>query len=65
MPASQLYDGLSRVLVCVSEAFATRGHKLNLGPSKTAALISWRGPGLKKARHAARHECGGCIVGVS
>eukprot|EP00959_Pyramimonas_sp_CCMP1952_P401047 8403796-Pyramimonas_sp.AAC.1 len=38
MPAEQIHDALSRTLVLVSDAFARRGHQLNVGPSKTAAL---------------------------
>ena len=65
LPAAQLYSALSRTLVHVSEAFARRGHVLNVGPSKTAALIMWRGRGTKHARHAAWHEHQGHVQGHS
>ena len=38
----------------VTDAFASRGHPLNIGPAKTAALIARRGEGEKAARHEAR-----------
>jgi len=65
LPALDMYDALVQTLVVVSDAFAKRGHKLNIGAAKTAAMVMWRGHGMKRARHAAWHEHGGRVCGTS
>ena len=63
MPAAMLGDALRRALVVISDVFATRGHLLNVGPTKTAAMPSLRGPGSKRAKRDIWHARGGFIQG--
>eukprot|EP00959_Pyramimonas_sp_CCMP1952_P322795 6754724-Pyramimonas_sp.AAC.1 len=52
---------MSLALGVVTDAFAKRGHKLNVGTAKTAAMIMRKGHGMERARHAAWREHGGRI----
>eukprot|EP00959_Pyramimonas_sp_CCMP1952_P445903 9335659-Pyramimonas_sp.AAC.1 len=53
---------MCRALAVVAGAFASRGHLLNLGVTKTAALLTNRGKGAKKAKQHAWRERGGHVV---
>jgi len=65
MPAEGLYDAMCRALVLVSDVFASRGHLLNIGPAKTAALMCLRGKGAKSAKRDIWHGHGGMLGGNS
>eukprot|EP00959_Pyramimonas_sp_CCMP1952_P082098 1715596-Pyramimonas_sp.AAC.1 len=61
LPALHIHPAVSLALGVVMDAFEKRGLKLKAGTAKTAALITWKGHGVKRARHAAWHERGGRI----
>ena len=65
MPAEGLYDAMCRALVLVSDVFASRGHLLNIGPAKTAALMCLRGKVAKIAKRDIWHSHGGMLGGNS
>ena len=65
MPACTIYAAMCRALVVISDVFSARGHLLNIGPGKTAALLAIRGPGTKQAKRSIWHEHAGKLQGVS